>query len=1026
MSLASISIRRPVMAWMVMFALVFFGFLCFFRMGVSQMPDVDFPTLSISINYPGAAPEIIETDVVDIVEDAVMGVEGVQSLTSTCRDGSARITIEFDINRNIDVALQEIQSKMAQVQRRLPDNIDPPVISKTNPEDQPIMWLTVTSDTLSKRELMSYVNDVLKNKFSSLSGVADISLGGYVDPALRVWVKKDALNKYALSVQDVMNSIQNEHVELPAGTIDFQKKQFTVRTLGEARTVEEFGNIRINSRGGQPNYNPIYLNQLATIEDNLADVQRISRSGNQFAVGLGIMKQRGSNAVEVGKAIRAKVNTLQQELPEGMHLKIRIDSTKFIEDAIHELLFTLIISILLTSFVCWLFLGSISATINVLLSIPTSVVGTFIVLYFLHFTLNTFTLMALSLAIGIVVDDAIMVLENIIRHHQKGKSRTESALAGTHEISFAAMAATFSIVALFLPVAFMSGIIGKFFFQFAITMTVAVLLSLFEALTLTPMRCSQFLESRSHQSRFGRFFDRGFDKIQRVYTGLLAKALNYRIWVVVLSLVFFGLSLFSAKFLRSEFIPPQDQSMFQVRIKTRAGVSLDYTDQKAKAVEAILAKRSEVDGYFSTVGGFGGNDPTAANIFVSMKPKGQRGIDKISHKELTQNDLMNRLRLQFKQEIKGCKISLQDPSLRSFSTGTGFPVEFSVRGPDWNVLGTSATMLLAKLEKNQSLTDLGTDYVLGQMEVDIKPDRSKAAAMGVSLSGIGQTIQAMIGGVKSGRYQSFGHRYDVIVKLPTQDINQADILSGMSVRNNRGELLPLSDVVHVSKNPVLQSITRKDRDRAITIFANIKTGASQAQVLSEIDATAKKILPADYRIVFSGNSQASADSMNSLWGVLILGIIIAYMILASQFNSYRHPFSILMALPFSVSGALFALLLTNQSMNIYSMIGLILLMGIVKKNSILLVDFTNQMIAEGNSIRDALLVASPIRLRPILMTSFATIAGAIPSALAFGPGAETRIPMAVAVIGGVLISTLLTLFVVPCFYSLIAGKNSHR
>ncbi|MDD5456187.1 MAG: efflux RND transporter permease subunit [Candidatus Margulisbacteria bacterium] len=1018
MNITEIAIKRPVMAWMVMGALIFFGIISFQRMGVSQMPDVDFPVITVSIGYPGAAPEIIESDVVDIVEDAIMGVEGVKSITSTCRNGSARISIEFDLNRKVDVALQEVQAKLAQAQRLLPDAIDPPVISKSNPEDQPIMWITVSSEKRPRKEIMTYVRDIVKNKFTSLPGVGDVMLGGYVDPALRVWVNKKALNQYNLTVQDIINSIQSEHVELPAGSIDNATKQFTIRTMGEAGNVKEFENIRMNSRGGQPNFIPLYLRQVASIDDSLADVQRISRANGKAAVGLGILKQRGSNAVEVGNSVKERIKSLQKELPPDFNIGVRIDTTKFISEAVHELLITLIIAVFLTSFVCWLFLGSWSATFNVLLAIPTSIIGTFIVLYFSHFTLNTFTLMALSLAIGIVVDDAIMVLENIIRHNQKGQSRLESARQGTREISFAALAATLAIIAIFLPVAFMSGIIGKFFFQFGVTMTVAVALSLFEALTLTPMRCSQFIGAEEHATFIGKAFARGFEGVRTFYRYLLEKALKVRIWVIIISLLLFSFSLIIAKHLRSEFVPAQDQSMFLVRVKAPAGSSLEYTDNVAKQIESFLSKRQEIEGYFSTVGGFGGNDATAANIFVSMKPKAQRGVDKTKRKTLSQLEFMNLARGQLKKNIKGAKIYLQDLSMRSFGAGMGFPVEFTVRGPDWDTLGKNSMALLDKLEQNPSLTDVGTDYILGMQEIEIIPDRQQASLRGVSLIAIGQTIQAMVGGLAVSRFEANGHRYDIIVKLPKSELNDTQILDGLYVRNNRGETIPLYQLVKVVRKPVLQSITRIDRERAITIFANIKTGASQAEVIKQIEQIAKNFLPPGYRIVMSGNAKAARESMQSLLGALVLGILIAYMILASQFNSYKHPFIILLALPFSVTGALIALLLTNQSLSIYSMIGLILLMGIVKKNSILLVDFTNQMRDTGKDVKTALLEACPIRLRPILMTSLATIAGAVPSALATGPGAETRIPMAVAVIGGVLVSTLLTLFVVPCFYSL--------
>ncbi len=1019
MGITEVAIRKPVMAWMVMAALIFFGFVGYSRLGISQMPDVDFPTISISVAYPGSAPEIVESDVVNILENAVMGVEGVKSISSSCRNGSARISIEFELNRKIDAALQEVQTKVTQAQRLLPQTIDPPVISKSNPEDQPIIWLALTSTKHSRPEIMTYVRDTLKDKFSSLPGVGDIMLGGYIDPALRVWVNKYALNKYAFTVQDVINSIQNEHIEIPAGKIDDPKKQYTIRTLGEAKDLHEFEKIRINSRGGQPNYIPIYLKELATVESGLADVNMFSRANGKTAVGMAILKQRGSNAVEVGNEVKKRLAEINKALPPGMNLSVRVDTTKFINEAIKDLLFTLILSVFLTSLVCWLFLGSWSATLNVLLAIPTSVVGTFLVLYFLHFTLNTFTLMALSLSIGIVVDDAIMVLENIIRHHQLGKTRMESAKVGTREITFAALAATFSIIAIFLPIAFMKGIIGKFFFQFGVTMTVAVLLSLFEALTLTPMRCSQFLNDSGHTTRFGKAVDVIFNRIRDGYSFLLKIALNHRVLVFVSTLIIFVLSFSCLKYIRKEFVPAQDQSMFQIRVKAPAGSSVDYTNEKVKQVEAFLLKKKECEGYFATIGGNGGNDPTAGMIFVTLKPKFQRGFNTKLKKFPTQQDLMNMWRGAMKKKINGCKVSFADLSMRSFSSGSGFPIEFTVRGPDWDVLGESALKIFSELEKNPHLTDVGTDYLLGNVEYAIVPDRQLASAYGVSMATIGQTIQAFIGGVKVARYQSGTHRYDIVVKLPENDINKNNMLEGLNVRNNRGELIPLVQVVRITKQPALQSISRIDRERAITIYSNVKTGYSQNLAIKEVEVVAAKLLPAGYRIVMTGNAQASRESSASLLGALLLGIAVAYMILASQFNSYKHPIIVLIALPFSVTGAFLALLLTNQSLNLYSMIGLILLMGIVKKNSILLVDFTNQVREKGRPVKEALLEACPIRLRPILMTSLATIAGALPSALALGPGAETRIPMATAVIGGVIVSTALTLFVVPCFYSLI-------
>jgi len=1012
-----------------MSALIVFGGISFLRMGISQLPDVDYPVVSVNIRLEGAAPEVIETSIVDIVEDAVMSIQSIRSVTSESEDSEGTVTIEFELNRDIDLAVQDVQAKVASVLQKLPKEITSPTIRKSNPEDQPIMLLTLESDTYPLRELMAYTNDRIKDQFSTVAGVGDITLGGYRDPNLRIWVNAAELNHYELSVNDVINTIQNEHLEGPAGQLEDGKRQLNVRTMGEAKTIEEFNNLVINQRGGQPNYIPIHLNQVARIEEGLADTLRISRAMGTPCVSLNILKQRGSNAVAVAKAVRAKVAEVQRGLPKGMKLSVNFDSTRYIEKAVHELDFTLLLSALLTGLVCWMFLGSWSSTLNVLLAIPTSVVGTFIVLNFAGFTLNTFTLLGLSLSIGIVVDDAIMVLENIIRHQEKGKSRILAALVGSREITFAAMAATISVVAIFLPVAFMSGVIGKFFFQFGVTITVAVLLSLVEALTLTPMRCSQFVNIQKRTTWFGKGVDWVMDKTRDLYAGSLAVALNHRIKVIAAALVIFALSFSALMFINKEFIPSEDQSRFNVRLKTPVGSALSYSDQKFREVEEFLAKQPEVDRYVLQVGGGSPGDSNSGSVFVTMKDKGQRGIDPAARHELSQQEFMDVCRKRF-NKISDVRAVIQDLSTRAFTASRGFPVEFTIQGPDWGMLADYSRQIMEGMGKTGLVTDLDTNYALGQPELHVVPDRKKASEYGVSIASISQVVEAMIGGVLVGTYEKGGHRYDIRLKLEESKEDPRTKVNGLYVRNNRGELSTLSNLVTMEETKSMVAIWRSNRERSITVYANVKAGESQQKALLAAQDIARRILPPEYHITLTGSSQTFAESLQSLIWVLLLGIVVAYMVLASQFNSFIDPLSVLMALPFSISGALMALFVTHRSINIYSVIGLILLMGIVKKNSILLVDFTNQVRDRGEpSVRKALLTACPIRLRPILMTSVATIAGAIPAALAFGPGAESRNPMAIAVIGGVIFSTLLTLFVVPCFYSLMSrfeGKHQHQ
>jgi HAE1 family hydrophobic/amphiphilic exporter-1 len=755
------------------------------------------------------------------------------------------------------------------------------------------------------------------------------------------------------------------------------------------------------------------------VEDGLADMRRIARSSGRPTVGLGIRKQRGSNEVEVAHKVLERLEEIKKTKPEDIDIAIRFNRTKFSEDSIHELVFTLVLSAIVTSLVCWLFLGSWSATLNILLAIPTSVLGTFIVIYFMGFTLNTFTVLGLSLAIGIIVDDAIMVLENIVRYRERGVDKVAAARKGAKQITFAALAATIALIAIFLPVAFMYGIIGKFFYQYGVTISVAVALSLLEALTLAPMRCSQFLEVGKRYTSLGQMVDQSFKALAVFYSVTLEKALNKRVLVIAGALIFFIGSLFLLKFMRKEFVPPQDQSMLMCRLQAPVGSSITFTDERFKIAEDYISKRPEVSGYFCVVGGFGGGEVNSGNIFVTLKEPKNRPVVAPNKRSLSQGSLM----VLFRQElnkIPDLKATIQDLSLSGFSSQRGFPVEFSIRGPDWEKLAAYATQIQEKMKKNPLVIDVDTDYLAKIPEIRIQPDRQKADDRGVSVAAIGKVVNALIGGERISKYTKDGRRYDVRIRLVPSQRNEIEDIMRLWVWNNRGELVQLKDVITITEKLTPLTITRRNRERAISIFANVTPGKSQTDALKEVEKIARDVLPEGYRVVFTGSAKTFKESFSSLMLAFWLGILIAYMVLASQFNSYLHPVSVLFALPFSISGALIALWMFGLSLNIYSIIGLILLMGIVKKNSILLVDFTNQVREQGIETRPALLKACPVRLRPILMTSVSTIAAALPPALAIGPGAETRIPMAIAIIGGVIVSTMLTLYVVPCVYSLLS------
>jgi HAE1 family hydrophobic/amphiphilic exporter-1 len=1021
MSLSDTSIKNPVFAWMIMIGVIVFGMLAFMRLGVSQLPDVDNPTLSISTTWEGAAPEVIETEITDAIEGAVMGIQGVQEIMSTSSQGQSRITVQFDLSTNIDVALQEVQSCISRAQHDMPRDMDPPTIRKSNPEDQPVIWLTLYGDRPLK-ELMDYTYLHIKDQLSTVPGVGEVTLGGYVDPNLRVWLNADKMQAKELTVQDITAAIESQHAEVPAGYIDSGASEMNVRVTGEAGTTKEFSSIIIPGRQGSPLWKKFMIGDVADVQDGLADVRRISRAMGRPTVSLGIRKQRGTNAVAVADAVKARVAEMQKYVPAGMKLEIRFDTTKFIRDSIGDMIFVMVLSVILTALVCWLFLGSFSSALNVFLTIPLSICGTFFVLYLFGFTLNTFTLLGLSLVIGIVVDDAIMVLENIARHREEGETKIVAAIKGSRQITFAALAATTAILAIFIPVIFMQGIIGKYFLQFGVTISVAVAISLLGALTLTPMFCAQFLRI-GHTSAIGKAMDRFMDRLRAAYTRALGWCLGHRWTVIVLSVLFFAGSLTLFKIVKKEFVPAQDQSMLMARLDTRVGSSLEFTDGVFKKAEAVLGRHPEVQSYFCFIGG---DRVNTGNFMITLKDPKDRPVDPKKKRPLKQQELMPVLR----KELKGIpgidKAVVQDPSLAVFGSRRGFPVEFTLNGPDWSELASLSDRLSRAMEKTGLMVDVNTDYQVGMPEVRVVPDRQKAADRGVRVADIGDTINSLIGGVRVGKYTQGGRRYDIRVQLLSSDRSAVSDINKIWVRNNRGEVIRLADVVSIVQKPTLLSIGRKNRERAIRMFANVAPGVSQGEALKKVEELGRQALPEGYRIVFTGSSQTFKDSFGSLYLALILGIFVAYMVLGTQFNSFVHPFTVLLALPFSISGAVLAMYLGHQSLNMYSAIGIILLMGIVKKNSIMLVDFANQLREDGQSVRKALMGACPIRLRPIVMTSVATIAAAVPPALAIGPGAETRVPMALVVIGGVAMSTLLTLFVVPCAYSLLSGLESRQ
>lgn len=1013
-----------------MFSLILFGAISLNKMGISQMPDVNFPILNISVSYPGAAPEVVEADIIDPLEDTLLVVEGIKEMRSSASQGSGRITLEFDINKNIDVALQEVQTALSEY--RLPQGVDPPTIGKDNPEEDPILIVSIYGKD-EFRNLINWVNTSLVDSLRFLPGVGEIDVAGFSQRNLRIWLDPKKLQALDLTVSDVVDTLRTQHLESAAGQFTEKERELRVRWLGEASNPEEVANILILRRGGQLIHGSrIRIKDVARVEDGLSDIRRLARFEGQPTMQLRIKKQRGTNEVEVAETIQSKLAELQKDFPKDYGYRVNVDFTRSTKSTVELTLEKLIMAGVITILVCFLFLGSVQAAVNILFSIPTSIIGTFIVLKFSGFTLNLFTLLALTLAISIVVDDAIMLLENIVRHYRMGKNSQKAASDGAKEVLPAAIAATLAVVAIFLPVVFMEGVIGKFFFQFGITISAAVLISLLEAVTITPMRAATLLRNEVKTSKFEDYLEHKFHTFSEKYRRVLESTLRWKGVVVGVSLVVFVVSMFAINRLRQEFVPPQDQDLIIVSGQTPPGTSLEATNRVSLAVEEAIRRVPEVSGFVVSVGGGGGGGGGSVNQFfipVSLKPKNDR--------KLTHIEVMSKLRKEFK-DIKGVRISMRDNSARNLTSGRQNPVGISLRGGDLTILNEKSQELIKRLETENLAVDLDTNYRLGVPELVILPNRQAMAARAVSVETVGQTLSAAVGGLREGRYTAEGRRYDIRFKIPDDQIRSADDIKRIFVRNSSGNIVPLSEIVEVKEQRSSLSISRVNRQRAISIYGNLAPGQSQSKVLDRAQAIAKEILPEGYTFALEGASAGFSEAFDSLFDALIIGVLVAYLILAVQFNSFVHPISVLMALPFSATGALLALWAFGVSLNLFSFIGLIVLMGIAKKNSILLVEFTNQkrlpageqtgaaLPKDPEQVRAALLEACPVRLRPIIMTSAATVVAALPLVIGSGMGSEARLPMGISIIGGTIVSTLLTLFVVPAVYLMLSRFESTR
>jgi hydrophobe/amphiphile efflux-1 (HAE1) family protein len=1014
MNLISLSIRRPVIAWMVMFGLIIFGAVSVSKLGISYLPDVDFPVINVEITYDGASPEVIEAELLDPIEQSLLNIESIKQVKSVGFEGTGRITIDFDMEANIDVALQEVQSSISQV--RLPPGVDFPIIKKINPEEQPIMFLGIYSDQ-PMFDVTKYTDLVILDQLRLIPGIGEVSIAGFSVRNIRIWPDQDKLKNSDLTLLDLAEAINTQHLETSAGRFQNEKTEFRLRWLGEASTVNDIKNIRVLRRGGQVIQDRTFtIGDLAKVEDGLSDIRRLVRVEGKPSLAIGIKKQRGGNEVALARAVREKIEVLRKSLPSGYKIRENIDFTRATEASVDTTFHKLGTAAVVTIIICFLFLGSVQSAINILFSIPTSILGSFIVVYLCGFTLNTFTLLALTLAISIVVDDAIMLLENIVRHYRMGKSGAQAAYDGSMEILPAAVAASLAVIAVFLPVVFMPGITGKYFFQFGITLCSAVMFSLLEAVTITPMRSAALLRNNPKITKLEHYLDHKFEFIGEWFRSLLIKALHYPKSVSMVAIGLFIVSLSLNDFIKKEYVPAQDQDFIMITGETAPGTSLQETNAITYKVEEIIRKNKNSQGWLVSVGLNGANG--SVNEFVIplyLTPREKR--------DETHAEIMTNLRTEF-SKIEGLKFNLRDNSTRGMTTGRMFPVSFNLSGPDLKVLRVKAAEIIKQLNQSGLTQDLNTDFKTGLPEVKISPDREKMLSMGVSVENVARTFSVALAGIRQNRFTADGRRVDIRIKVPEDKITSKKDIENITVRNNFGNLVPVGRFVTLIEEPTYLSILRLNRQRTIGVFGGLATNVSQAKALSEIQKISAKILPPGYSVTLEGGSAGLTEAFSSLTTALAIGVLVAYMILAIQFNSFLHPISVLVALPFSLTGALLALWVFSVSLNLFSFIGIIVLMGIAKKNSILLVEFANQQRERGKGIIEALGDAGATRLRPILMTSAATVFAALPLVVGDTMGQETRTPMGLVIIGGTIISTLFTLFAVPCIYLLLSKFES--
>ena len=1011
MKLSDISIRRPVLASMLSAALVLFGVIGYTQLSVREFPDVDPPIISVSTVLPGANPQVVESAVTDILEEELSTVEGLRTLSSGSAEQVSNITLEFTLDRPVEEAAQDVRDKVSRVRGRLPEDVLEPVVAKQDADANPFFWLALRGANYDLMQLSDIGDRVVKTRLQSLPGVGRAQIFGERRFSMRLWLSASELAARGLTVQDVENAVRSRNVEIPAGRIESERREFTVRALGDLKTPAEFGDLTLSSSSGQV----VKLRDVARVELAPENDRVVMRYKGVPSVAVGIIRQSKANLIDVAEAIYAELPAIQKALPPGVDLVVAFDQSVFVRRSIQEAEETLVIAGGLVVIIIFVFLRNFRATIIPGLAIPASIVSTFAVMNFLGFSINNLTLLALTLAIGIVVDDAIIVLENAYRHQEElGEDPETAAINGTREIAFAVIATTISLVAVFTPLAFLQGNTGRLFNEFGIAVAGSVVISGLVALTLTPMLSAKILRVPKEHGPIFKAFERGFDGLAQAYKRSLEWSVRRRGFVMLGMVGVLGGAWALFNSLQREFVPAEDRGFFVSITIAPEGASLSYTDGYQQKVEEVLGKTKDIEGYFSIVGFPGVNQGIAFTKLTDWSER-DRGVQ----------DVIGEVQPQY----------FMIPGVFAFATnppafgGFGGQVQFVVQNANFDSLTKGMDAFVARARAIPGLLNPQTDLKVNKPELTVAFDRDRAEDLGVPIRDVAGTLQTMLGGRRISSFTRDNKLYDVIAQLLPEDRATPSEISGLYVRGKEGELVQVSAVARVTEGLGPQRLLHFNRVRSFTLSASLAPTLPLGAALDSLERAAADVLPAGSQTALAGESRELAESGGALYFAFGLALLVVFMVLASQFESLVHPFTVLLAVPLAVTGALLLLVIAGSTINLYSQIGMVLLIGLVTKNSILLVEFTNQLKERGMDTVAAVLEAGRVRLRPILMTSVSTVMGALPIMLGLGAGSISRRPLGYAIVGGVLFSTALTLYVVPVAYVLLdrlRGRAAHR